>query len=98
MPPASRWSGAKDSRRLIVRQFQAVQFLPSVLRPITLQGESLFPLLSFRRYKSKFSSLKLVTGQERVNNDSRADQWQRNKRQPNFRSREILCSDRADLR
>src|SRR5438270_9998415 len=42
--------------------------------------------------------LKFVTGHKRVNHDGRADQWQRNKSEPDFWSREILGRDRADLR
>src|SRR5207249_11192732 len=79
------------------RQFQAVQFLPSVLRPTILRAGSLFRLTAFRRCKSKFSFLELVAGGERLNDHSRTNQWQWNKGQANFRSRQMFCSDHAEL-
>src|SRR5205085_6384020 len=44
------------------------------------------------------SILQLVSGEECVNNDCGADQRQRHKGEPDFRSRKILGRNRADLR
>src|SRR5437588_1619217 len=62
-------------------------------RRIGLSAGSVPSLQIRMRIKVKF-----VTGHERVNHDGRADQRQRDKSEPDFRSREILGRDRTDLR
>ena len=39
-----------------------------------------------------------MAGHERIDNDGYADQRQRHKGEPDFRSSEILCCDYTDLR
>src|SRR5882724_9090682 len=53
------------------------------------------PSLQIKIFMAK---LQFVTSHECVNNDSRADQRQRNEGEPNFRAGEILRRNRADLR
>src|SRR5206468_5801788 len=95
--PVFRALPAAGAHRSTFRRFREERFQPLTDRLIMVPVRLHFRTRAFRRCKSRFSSLQLMTGHECVDDDSRADQWQRNKGEPNFRPSEILGGNNANL-
>src|SRR4030095_858974 len=87
--PASQARHAEAVRPASAPQFREASSELPAARPVILPGELQARLTAFRRCKSKFSLLELVTGHQCVNDDRRANQRQRHEGKPDFWSGKI---------
>ena len=93
--PAVTTAMALDEKAAALRGRASVDY---VLYAAPQSGAAVPRLANAVAFKVFMAELQFMACEKRVNDNGRADQWQRHEREPDFRAGKILSRNRADLR